>query len=39
MLNSFHQENTFIARGYNDLRRGIDGLVIIVAGTVQNSLI
>lgn len=39
MLNSFHPDHTFIACGYTDLRRGIDGLAIIVAGTVQNSLI
>ena len=30
MLNSFHPDHTFIACGYTDLRRGIDGLATIV---------
>ncbi len=30
MLNSFHPDRTFIACGYTDLRRGIDGLATIV---------
>lgn len=29
MLNSFHPDRTFIACGYTDLRRGIDGLATI----------
>ena len=30
MLNSFRPDNPFIACGYTDLRRGIDGLATIV---------
>lgn len=30
MLNSFHPDRIFIACGYTDLRRGIDGLATIV---------
>ena len=30
MLNSFHPDRTFIACGYTDLRRGIDGLATIM---------
>ena len=30
MLNNFHPDHTFIACGYTDLRRGIDGLATIV---------
>ena len=30
MLNCFQSDHTFIACGYTDLRRGIDGLATIV---------